>query len=87
MADPEVARRSMAVRLYAGLHHLLLAATIASVTLLLQQFSWFTPLDLATRGLASYVQAALDERERGISARRGWRPYGTPTRPATGRSW
>ena len=78
MADPEVARRSMAVRLYAGLHHLLLAATIASVTLLLQQFSWFTPLDLATRGLASYVQAALDERERGNLGTKGMAPIWDP---------
>jgi hypothetical protein len=78
MADSEVVRRSTAARWYAGLHHLLLAATIASVTLLLQQFSWFTPLDLATRGLASYVQAALDERERGNLGTKGMAPIWDP---------
>lgn len=79
MADPEVPQRSMAVRLYAGLHHLLLAATIASVTLLLQQFPWFTPFDLVTRGAVSYVQAALDERERGnLGGTKGLAPIWSP---------
>src|SRR6185437_1903744 len=80
--DPEVARRSMAVRLYAGLHHLLLAATIASVTLLLQQFSWFTLLELATPGLLRTGRArragAGKSRHEGDGAqmgpRRGRRP-------------
>ncbi|HZP39671.1 MAG TPA: hypothetical protein VFE48_24620 [Methylomirabilota bacterium] len=79
MADPEVAARSAAVRLYSGLHHLLLAATIASVTLLLQQFAWFTPFDLVTRGVVSYVQAALDERERGnLGGTKGLAPIWNP---------
>ena len=86
MADGEVARRSAAVRLYAGLHHLLLAATIASVTLLLQQFPWFTPFDLVTRGAVSYVQAALDERERqNLGGTKGlapmWNPDAADDRP------
>src|SRR5215470_2295178 len=78
MADPEVARRGGVVRLYAGLHHVLLAATIASVTLLLQQIPLFTPFDLTTRGLVSYVQAALDERERGNLGTRGLAPIWSP---------
>jgi hypothetical protein len=65
-------------RLYAGLHHLLLAATIASVTLLLQQIPLFTPFDLVTRGLVSYVQAALDERERGNLGTKGLAPMWSP---------
>ena len=66
------------VRLYAGLHHVLLAATIASVTLLLQQIPLFTPFDLVTRGLVSYVQAALDERERGNLGTKGLAPMWSP---------
>ena len=66
------------VRLYAGLHHVLLAATIASVTLLLQQIPQFTPFDLVTRGLVSYVQAALDERERGNLGTKGLAPVWSP---------
>jgi hypothetical protein len=66
------------VRLYAGLHHVLLAATIASVTLLLQQVPLFTPFDLVTRGLVSYVQAALDERERGNLGTKGLAPMWSP---------
>jgi hypothetical protein len=65
-------------RLYAGLHHVLLAATIASVTLLLQQIPRFTPFDLVTRGLVSYVQAALDERERGNLGTKGFAPMWSP---------
>ena len=79
MTDGEIARRSAAVRLYDGLHHVLLAATIASVTLLLQQFSWFTPLDLVTRGVASYVQARFDEGEReNLGRTKGLAPIWSP---------
>jgi hypothetical protein len=79
MADGEIGRPSAAVRLYAGLHHVLLAATIASVTLLFQQFAWFTPLDLATRGVVSYVQGKLDEAERdNLGRTKGLAPIWSP---------
>ena len=50
--------------LYAGLHHVLVAATIASVMLLLQQIASLAPLDVLSRAIASYIQAALYERQR-----------------------
>src|SRR5262249_33694473 len=78
MADPEGAPRPIRVRLFAALHHFLLAATIASVTLLLQQIPKFTPFDLASRGLVSYVQAELDERERGNLGLKGYQPTWDP---------
>ncbi|MBI1848550.1 MAG: hypothetical protein HY294_14215 [Candidatus Rokubacteria bacterium] len=43
------------------LHHVVLAATLASVTLLAGRTSFFEPFDHATRSVITYFQAWRDE--------------------------
>lgn len=68
-----------------GLHHVLVAATIASVMLLLQQISFLAPLDVMSRAIASYIQAALYERQRDNLGLKGygsmWNPVVAGDRP------
>jgi hypothetical protein len=70
---------------YAVLHHVLLAATIASVTILLEQMPFFGAFDIVTRGLLSYAQAWKDERIREETLRKGfridWNPDAAGDRP------
>ena len=63
MADGRRGRR-WRIPVPAGLHHVLVAATIASTMLLLQQLSYLALLDVMSRATASYIQAALYERHR-----------------------
>lgn len=70
---------------YALLHHVLLALTIASVTILAEKFSWFLPVDLVTRAAISYVQALGDQDTRDATIKRGfrveWDPVAAEDRP------
>lgn len=70
---------------YAVLHHILLALTIASVTVLAEKLPWFVPVDIITRGAMSLVQASLDEGSREATIRRGfrveWDPVAAEDRP------
>jgi hypothetical protein len=69
--------RAWATR-YAALHHVLLAATIASVTVLAQQQPFFARFDVATRAMMSYAQALRDEGARREILEKGYRPAWNP---------
>jgi hypothetical protein len=70
---------------YAILHHVLLALTIASVTVLAEKLPYFLPVDVVTRGAISFVQALWDQDTRDETIKRGfrveWDPVAAEDRP------
>ena len=72
-------------KVYAVLHHVLLALTIASVTVLAERLPYFVPVDIITRGGMSLVQAWLDQGSREATIKKGfrveWDPVAAGDRP------
>lgn len=70
---------------YAILHHVLLALTIASVTVFAEKLPWFLPFDLIVRGSMSFFQALADEGTRANMIQQGyqvtWDPVAAGDRP------
>src|SRR5437870_6181686 len=87
MADREANFLSLSTRpkFYAVLHHVLLAMTIASATVLAAQTRWFAPFDLTTRSMMTYFQAWKDVRVRQEKSSQGyemkWMPSAAGDRP------
>jgi hypothetical protein len=87
MADREANFPLLSTRgkFYAALHHVLLAMTIASATVLAAQTRWFAPFDLTTRSLMTYFQAWKDVRVRQEKSSQGyemkWMPSAAGDRP------
>ena len=65
-------------KFYSFVHHVLLAMTLASATVALEQTRWFEPFDLATRMFMTYFQAWEDERARKDIQDKGFRPEWNP---------
>jgi hypothetical protein len=87
MAHPITSFFSLPARakFWTACHHLLLAMTIASATVLAEQTKWFAPFDLITRSLMTYFQAWKDVRVRQERSSEGyetvWRPSAAGDRP------
>jgi len=65
-------------KFYSFVHHVLLAVTLASATVALEQTRWFEPFDLATRVFMTYFQAWDDEKTRKDIQDKGFRPEWNP---------
>ncbi len=73
------------VKFWTACHHVLLAMTIASATVLAEQTKWFAPFDLITRSMMTYFQAWKDVRVRQEKSLEGyemmWKPSAAGDRP------